>query len=259
MSGVEAEKKESLVRPGERLDDLERDGLVLIQDPGGFCYGVDAVLLSWFAAASAGERVADLCTGSGVVPILMSAKTQAESFAALEIMEDVADRAKRSVLLNGLEKKISIVQGDVKEASAILGRGAFEVVTVNPPYVEGGSGLVTKSYGKAVARHEILCRLEDIIREGARLLAAGGRFYMVHRPARLSSIIRLMGEYRMSPRRLRMVHPRADADAVLVLIEAVRGGNTQIKAEPPVILYDDGGKESRQIRIIHGKEPSDTV
>ena len=124
--------------PGERIDDLERDGLVLIQNASFFRYGVDAVLLSWFAKAADGERVLDLCTGSGVVPILMTAKTGAKNFTALEIQPEVADMARRSVALNGLEDRIRVVQGDVKEASALFGGSSFDVVTVNPPYLTAG-------------------------------------------------------------------------------------------------------------------------
>lgn len=217
--------------PGERLDDLERDGLRLIQHPGRFCYGVDAVLLSWFARAKEGERVLDLCTGTGVIPILMTAKTQGQYFTGLEIQPEVADMASRSVRLNHLERKVQIVCGDVKEADSLFGRSVFDVVTVNPPYMAGGSGLVGADYSKAVSRHEILCSLEDVITESAKVLVPGGRMYMVHRPYRLGDIICLMKQVRMSPRRLCMVYPKVTEEANLVLIEGIRGGNTQLRSE----------------------------
>lgn len=243
----------SELKPGERLDDLERDGLKLIQHPGRFCYGVDAVILSWFAKAFEGEKVLDLCTGTGVVPILMTAKTKGLHFTGLEIQEEVAEMAKRSVAINHLEEKVSIVCGDLKDTKALFGRSAFQVVTVNPPYMAGGSGLVGGDYSKAVSRHEILCSLEDVIREGANVLVPGGRMYMVHRPYRLSDIICLMAKYRMSPRRLCMVHPKPSAQANLVLIEGMKGGNTQVRVEEPLFLFDEAGNESNQIKRIHGR------
>ena len=160
---------------GERIDDLERDGLVLIQHEGRFCFGVDAVLLSWFASVREGEQVLDLCTGTGVIPILLTAKTQGMHFTGLEIQQEVADMAARSVTLNGLEQRVDIVCGDVKEASQLFGGASFQVVTVNPPYMAGGSGLVGGDYSKAVSRHELLCTLEDVIREGVKVLVPGGR------------------------------------------------------------------------------------
>ena len=236
------------LKPGERLDDLERDGLMLIQHPGRFCYGVDAVILSWFARATEGEN-----TGTGVVPILMTAKTKAAHFTGLEIQEEVAEMAARSVALNHLEEKVSIVCGDLKNTKELFGKGAFHVVTVNPPYMAGGSGLVGGDYSKAVSRHEILCSLEDVIRESVQVLVPGGRMYMVHRPYRLGDIICLMKQYRMSPRRLCMVHPKCSQEANLVLIEGVRGANTQIRVEAPLILFDENGQESDQIKRIHGR------
>ena len=239
--------------PGERVDDLERDGLVLIQHAGRFRYGVDAVLLSWFARANAGERVLDLCTGTGVVPILMTAKTEAASFAALEIQEEVADMARRSVRLNGLEDKIRVVHGDVKEASGLFGGSSFDVITVNPPYLADGGGLRSPDRSRAVSRHDILCTLEDVLRESAGILRPGGRFYMVHRPFRLTEILSGMDRYGMSPRRLVMVYPRITSEAALVLVEGVRGGKTEIRAEAPVILQEEDGSETLLIRKIHGR------
>lgn len=241
------------LNPDERVDDLERDGLVLIQNKKRFRYGVDAVLLSWFARAKEGETVLDLCTGTGVIPILMTAKTSARHFTGLEIQPEVAGMASRSVKLNGLEDRVSIVTGDVKEASQLFGGASFDVVTVNPPYLAGNGGLHNEDESKAISRHEILCSLDDVVRESSKVLKPGGRIYMVHRPFRLTDILVAMTKYRISPRRLCMVYPRVSREANLVLVEGVRGGRTQIKAEAPVILQEENGEETLLIRQIHGR------
>ncbi|MBR3642513.1 MAG: methyltransferase, partial [Parasporobacterium sp.] len=176
---------DQVLLPDERIDDLERDGLKLIQNAKWFRYGVDAVLLSWFARAKEGETVLDLCTGTGVIPILMTAKTKAKSFTGLEIQEAVAEMARRSVALNHLEEKVHIECGDVKEASVIFGGASFDVVTVNPPYLTAGGGISSPDHSRAVSRQEVLCTLKDVLRESAKVLRPGGRFYMVHRPFRL--------------------------------------------------------------------------
>ena len=244
----------SLCKEGERLDDLERNGLVLLQHPGRFCYGVDAVLLSWFARAASEDDVLDLCTGSGVVPILMSARTAARHFTGLEIQEEMADMARRSVLLNDLSDRIDIVCGDAGQAAAIFGKASFSAVTVNPPYISGGAGIIGPDSSRNIARHELLCTLEDILKSSADVLKPGGRFFMVHRPFRLNDIITGMSRCGISPSRLCFVHPRLSRPATLVLIEGVRGGRTQPAADPPVILYTEDGRETRMIREIHGKE-----
>ena len=180
------------LKPGERLDDLQIKGYEIIQSPGRFCFGMDAVLLSAFAKVKAGECVLDLGTGTGILPILLAAKTKGKHFTGLEIQEESADMACRSVRHNRLEEQIDIVTGDIKEASQIFGKGSMDVITTNPPYMIGGHGMANPESAKAIARHEVLCTLEDIIRESARILKAGGRFYMVHRPERLVDIMAYM-------------------------------------------------------------------
>ena len=241
----------SLLRENERVDELGRKGYRVIQDPASFCFGIDAVLLSWFAKAEPGERIIDLGTGSGVFPILMEARYDGGSYVGLEIREDAAERAQRSVELNGLTDRIRIECGDLKEASARFGSGSFDVVTTNPPYVPEGQGLINPDPGKAAAKHELFCTLEDVIRESAALLKQGGRFYMVHRPARLSEILRLFEGYGLQPSRLQFVHSTEDKEAVLLLVSARKGGREQLKVDAPLIVYHADGTYTEQVRKIY--------
>ena len=238
--------------PGERIDELQRNGYRIIQNPERFCFGMDAVLLSGFARAKKQERCLDLGCGNGIIPILMEAKTEGKHFTGLEIQPESADMAKRSVALNGLQDRIDIVEGDIKDASKIFGASSFHVVTTNPPYMTAQHGLTNVYEAKTIARHEVLCNLEDIIRESARLLMPGGRFYMVHRPFRLAEIISLMVQYRMEPKRMRLVYPYVDREPNMVLIEAVRGGRPRMTVEKPLIVYEKPGVYTGEITDIYG-------
>ncbi|MDR3838776.1 MAG: tRNA1(Val) (adenine(37)-N6)-methyltransferase, partial [Eubacterium sp.] len=233
--------------PGERIDELQRNGYRIIQNPERFCFGMDAVLLSGFARAKKQERCLDLGCGNGIIPILMEAKTEGKHFTGLEIQPESADMAKRSVALNGLQDRIDIVEGDIKDASKIFGASSFHVVTTNPPYMTAQHGLTNVYEAKTIARHEVLCNLEDIIRESARLLMPGGRFYMVHRPFRLAEIISLMVQYRMEPKRMRLVYPYVDREPNMVLIEGLRGGKSRMTVEKPLIVYKEPGKYTDEI------------
>ena len=236
----------------ERVDDLQRNGLKIIQKTDGFCFGMDAVLLSGFAHVKRGEKVLDMGTGTGIIPLLLSAKTQGEHFTALEIQKEIAEMAARSVAMNHLEEKIEIVNGDIKEASRIFGGASFDVVTTNPPYMNDAHGLKNPTEVKAISRHEVLCTLEDVVREGAKVLKSGGRMYMVHRPHRLIEIISAMKQYKMEPKRLCMVHPFKDKEANMVLIEAVKGGGSWLKMEAPIIVYKEPGVYTDEIYRIYG-------
>lgn len=236
----------------ERVDDLQRNGLKIIQKTDGFCFGMDAVLLSGFAHVKRGEKVLDMGTGTGIIPLLLSAKTQGEHFTALEIQKEIAEMAARSVAMNHLEEKIEIVNGDIKEASRIFGGASFDVVTTNPPYMNDAHGLKNPTEVKAISRHEVLCTLEDVVREGAKVLKSGGRMYMVHRPHRLIEIISAMKQYKMEPKRMCMVHPFKDKEANMVLIEAVKGGGSWLKMEAPIIVYKEPGVYTDEIYRIYG-------
>ena len=240
------------LRENERMDDLHRCGYRIIQNAKKFCFGMDAVLLTGFAAVKPGARVIDLGTGTGVIPILLEAKTQGSHFTGLEIQGEMAEMARRSVELNHLQEKIDIVEGDIKEASKRFGRASFDVVTCNPPYMENLHGLKNPMDEKAIARHEVLCTLEDVLREGAALLREGGSLCMVHRPRRLVEIIARMAEYKLEPKRMRLVYPLADREANMVLIEGVKGGGRQLRVEPPLIVYQEPGIYNPEIHEIYG-------
>lgn len=236
----------------ERLDELHRNGYKIIQNPERFCFGMDAVLLSGFASALEGEKVLDLGTGTGIIPILMAAKTPAAHLTGLEIQEESADMARRSVAYNGLEDRIDIITGDIKDAPQIFGASSFDVITTNPPYMIADHGLVNPDEAKAVARHEIKCTLEDVISQSAKVLKPGGRFFMVHRPFRLSEIFSLMSAYKLEPKRMRMVYPYIDAEPNMVLIEGNRGGKPRLSVEKPLIVYKERGKYTDEIYDIYG-------
>lgn len=240
------------LKPGERLDDLQRNHFQIIQNPRRFCFGMDAVLLSGFAKAKAGARVLDLGTGNGIIPILMAAKTEAEHLTGLEIQPESVDMAKRSVLLNDLTERVSIVEGDIKSASGLFGAAVFDVVTCNPPYMPGQHGLVNSDQAKALARHEIACTFEDVVREAGKLLRPGGTFYLVHRPFRLAEIISTLLTYKLEPKRMRLVYPFADQEPNMVLLEACRGGNSRMRVEPPLIVYKEPGVYMPEIYEVYG-------
>ena len=229
------------LHPGERLDDLQLNGLQIIQDPKRFCFGMDAVLLSDFAKVRTGEKVLDLGTGTGILPILLAVKTKGQHFTGLEIQPESAEMARRSVAYNHLEEKIEIVTGDIKEAGRLFQPAFFDVITVNPPYMADQCGIQNPQDAKAIARHEILCNLEDIFRESKKLLPEGkGRFYMVHRPVRLAEILVKMCQSHIEPKRIQLVHPYVDKEPVMVLIEGRSGARPGVRIEPPLILHEHG-------------------
>ncbi len=258
------------LKDGERIDELQRNGYGIIQNTGAFCFGMDAVLLSGFASVRKAETVVDLCTGTGIIPILLEAKTDGRRFIGIEIQEEMAEMAGRSVLLNGLEDKVTILNRDLKELlegqsfeavssgdardcaflQSLLGK--TDVVTVNPPYMKEMHGLQNPEDALAIARHEVRCTLEDVCGAAARLLRSGGRFYMVHRPQRLPEIITVLKDKRLEPKRLKLVHPYIDREANMVLIEAVRDGRPECRVEKPLIVYKEKDVYTDEIYDIYG-------
>ena len=230
----------------ERLDDLEISGLHIIQSPDKFCFGMDAVLLSGFAYAKKGHRVIDLGTGTGILPLLLWAKTEGEHFTGLEIQEESADMARRSVVGNNIVN-IEIVDGDIKSADKLFKRQSFDVVTSNPPYMINEHGIANPDAPKQIARHEILCTLEDVVKAAAYLLKSNGKFFMVNRPFRLPEVFENLRKYRLEPKRMRLVYPQIDKEPNMVLVEAVKYGHPRLTVEKPLIVYDKDMKYTEEM------------
>jgi len=241
--------KDLLLKDGERLDDLHRNGYKLIQHPAYFTFGMDAVLLSDFATVHRSEKHIDLCCGNGAIPILLAAKNKGISYAGAEINESLVDMATRSVAYNGLADKIRIHHIDIR---AMDGFGPnLDVVTVNPPYMAADTGAQNENYDMAIARHEILCNLEDVACAAAKLLRYGGRYYMVHRPSRLADIMMALRKYGLEPKILRLVQPKASTAPNTLLIAAAKGGKPHLEIKPPLIVYGDDGQYTEEIHRIY--------
>jgi len=246
------EQTEIRLKGNERLDDLQRNGYRIIQDPGRFCFGMDAVLLTGFAHAGEGDRLLDLGTGTGIIPILMEAKYHCAHLTGLEIQPDSADMASRSVALNGLSDRIDIVTGDIREADHFFPSASFDCITCNPPYMIGKHGIANPDAPKAIARHELLCTFEDVAGQTAKLLKPGGHFFLVHRPFRLAEIMTVLVHYRLEPKRMQLVYPYVDKEPNMVLLEAVRGGRSRMKVEKPLIVFREPGVYMPEICDVYG-------
>lgn len=279
---------EVILQGEERIDDLQLNGYQIIQDPSRFCFGIDAVLLSTFAKVKPKDKVMDLCTGNGVVPLLLAGKSESQVIHGVEIQEGNVNLANRSVAMNELGGRVTIYQGDVKsldkaqiilsagnntqrgddknleinsatnhncglkEESKCIVNGSYQVVTVNPPYMIGEHGLTNTDDCKTIARHEVLCTLDDIIKSGGKLLNDKGRFYMVHRPFRLAEIFATMMKYNLEPKRMRLVHPYVDKEPNMVLIEGIKNAKSRIIVEPPLIVYNNDGSYTDEILEWYG-------
>ncbi len=238
---------------GERLDDLQCNGLYLIQDPDKFCFGIDAVLLSNFVKVKKNGHVVDLCTGSGIVPILLSAKTGAKKITGIEIQSDIADMARRSVSYNKLDEKIDIINDDISNALKYINNCSVDSVCVNPPYMKDTTAIKNPDLPMAIARHELLTDLETVINIASRLLKESGKFFMVHRPSRLSEIFASMRQNRIEPKRLRFIHPYIESKANLVLIEGAKGSGVWLDVEPPLVVYKDKNVYMDEVLKIYGR------
>ncbi|MCR5409957.1 MAG: tRNA1(Val) (adenine(37)-N6)-methyltransferase [Lachnospiraceae bacterium] len=255
MNETEPSVKEKYLQNGERIDDLQRNGLYIIQDPGEFCFGMDAVLLSGFAAAHAPascNRILDLCTGGGIIPLLLAAKTKARHITGIEIQQKAAGRADRSVRMNGLSDKIDIINGDIKEAPELMKAASFDMVTVNPPYFRTGHGIINPTDSKTVSRHEVACTLDDVLSAAEYALKNSGTFCMVHKPQRLADVICVMRDHHIEPKALKTVHPRIGDDPSMILIEGRKGAGEEIRIEAPLVIYNDKDEYTEEMYTIYG-------
>lgn len=238
----------------ERVDDLQFGGLRIIQSQRGFRFGMDAVLLSHFTDVRPGDRVADLGTGTGIIPLLLCGHTKGSAFIGLELQGEMAEMAARSVRLNGLQDKISIIEGDLRLSHELLGYNGFDVVTCNPPYERKGCGVVCQEMAWTLARHEEACTLADVARAAFNLLRQGGRLSLIIRSDRAVDVLLSLKEARMEPKRIRLVCPSADRAPNLMLVEATRGGNPGVRWEPPLIVYGPDGAYTPALQAIYGRE-----
>ena len=234
----------------ETLEDLQCGGLKLIQKKNGFRFGTDAVLLADFAKTIHSDKTLDLCTGTGIVPILLSHKTNTNEFCALEIQKEIADMAQRSVILNNLEGHIKVTCGDLKDSLSYYPAGYFDLITVNPPYMEAGAAITNREDSKVISRHEVMCTIDDVIAQSAKLLRYGGHLAMVHRPNRLCDVLSKMREHFIEPKVLRFVHSSIDKPPILFLVDGMLRANRDIKILPPLVLYNEG-QESEELKRIY--------
>ena len=240
------------IKNDENIDDLQLNGLMLIQKKDGFKFGVDAVLLSDFANVKKKHKVIDLCTGTGIIPFLLYGKYNPNNIKGIEIQEDMVEMANRSVELNEINN-IEFIHSDLKDIKFLKTLEKADVVTVNPPYKLSNAGIVNPSDKLSIARHEILCNLENVIEASRVLLKDNGRLFMVHRPERLADIITLMKKYKIEPKRIRMVHPNKNKAPNIVLVEGQRDGGAFLKWDNPIYVYNEDGTYSDQINEIYGR------
>ena len=262
----------------ERIDDLQRNGCRIIQRPDLFCFGMDAVLLAAFATVKRGFRVLDLCSGNGVIPILMDARLPEElraegsiHFTGVEINSISVDLARRSAAMNGQSGRIHFLEEDIRllwsqanqkrekcsrkqplRPCFAMEPASFDCVTVNPPYMAGAGGLKGESAGKTIARHEVLCTITDVAAAASRALKHGGHLYLVHRPHRLGDIFHALACNGLGVKRMRMVHPFAEKEANMVLIDAAKGGRMYVHVEKPLIIYRETGVYTEEVRALYG-------
>lgn len=238
----------------ERIDDLEINGLKIVQNEKWFCFGVDAVLLSDFAKKmKKGAKLLDLGTGTAILPILLSAKTDFEKAVGVEVQEELCKMARKSVMLNGLENKIEILCKNIKELNENFEKNTFDVIVTNPPYKKERSGIINENIQKVISRHEIEANLEDFIKISFDLLKDKGEFYMVHHPERLTDILFYMRKYKIEPKNLKFVFSRQNKIPKLVLIKGVKNAKDFLNVEPNLYIYDDNGNYTDEFLKIYGK------
>ncbi len=228
--------EKAAIRDGERLDDLQLKGLHIIQRPDLFCFGMDAVVLSDFVSVKKGAKVCDLCSGNGIIPLLLSGKTEAESFVGVELQKESYELAVRSVDLNALQNKISMINADLRKHRELFKAGEFDCITCNPPYMQSGDALTNLDDRVKTARHEVCCTLDDVFSAAKYMLKYSGKLFMVHRPSRLADIVSCSDKYGLELKRLQCVHYSVNKEPFVILCELMKGGNRGMRIAPPKIL-----------------------
>ena len=239
------------LRGNEKVEDLQCRGLKIIQNKDWFCFGMDAVLLANYCDIKDGEEVVDLGTGTGIIPILIYGKNNVKKIYGLELQKEVAEMAKRSIVLNSLEKYIEIVNENVKDYKKHLKKNHFDTVVTNPPYIQAKNNLVSPKEKKAISKHEIEGNLEDFIKTASELLKHRGKLYMVYRPNRLVEVFELMKSYKIEPKKIRFVQNRKDEKPNLVLIKGVKAANPHLIVEKPLIIFDEDGNYTQEVNKIY--------
>ena len=244
-----------LLEENERIDDLEYKGLKIVQNKKGFCFGIDSVLLSDFAKEiKKGAEVLDLGTGTGIISILLCAKTNLKHITGIEIQEDVCKMAKKSIELNNLQDRFTIINEDIRNLSKKFPAHSFDAIVTNPPYKKENTGLKNEKNVQLISRHEVMCNLEDIAKTTSNLLNSNCSIYMVHRPDRLVDIIQTFRKYKLEPKKIRFVYPKVGKEPNLILIKATKGGREFLKVEKPLIVYNENGKYTDEILEIYNKK-----
>lgn len=255
MKSIKNMKDLTLVQSNERIDDLERNGYQLIQNPEVFCFGIDAILLAHFAkVTSAKKKMLDIGTGTGIIPIVMHAIYQKGQYIGIDIQESMVEMASRSVKLNEIDDDVKMMTVDIKDYKNYFKSGEFDIITCNPPYMKGDCGLKNDNDSKTIARHEVKCTLEDIISAAGTMLKSGGKMCMIHRPHRLVDIFTLMRQYKIEPKVMRMIYPKQGKAPTMVLVEGVRDGRPELKVQEPLVVYTDDNEYTDEILEIYGKK-----
>jgi tRNA1Val (adenine37-N6)-methyltransferase len=242
------------LKENERIDDLELNNLKIIQNKNGFCFGMDSVLLSDFAKnIKPNTKVIDLGTGTGILPILLSAKTRASKIVGIEIQEDVANMANRSVELNNLQNRLEIICENIKNLKNVYETNSFDAIVTNPPYKTKGTGGINELKSKLISRHEITADLEDFISISSYLLKDQSNIYMVHRPERLVDILSIFRKYKLEPKELKLVQPNCGKAPNLVLIKATKNAKPFLKIDKPLYIYKSDGTYTEELLKIYNK------
>lgn len=238
----------------ERIDDLGIQGLKIIQNTKGFCFGIDSVLLSDFAKdIKKDAKVIDLGTGTGIIATLLCAKTKLKHIVGVEIQEKMARMANRSIQLNKLQEKFKILNIDIKELIKYIELQSIDAIVTNPPYKTIGTGIANEEELKLISRHETTATLEDFIKISSQLLKSNGEFYMVHRPERLVDCLQLLRQYHLEPKKIRFVCPNEQKPSNMFLIKSIKNAKPFLKVEPNLYVYNKNGEYTREIMQIYEK------